>query len=185
MTSLKTTLFLACAVSFTFACSEKTSNQQEEKAEMIDSDATVALESIPTATVSFSNQETSAIINSYLALKDQLVATDAEKANTEAKSLLSVLEKSQIQTKESLKTAVAQIANSTDPEEQRVAFDLVSQQILILAKREILTEGKLYKQFCPMAKNNKGAFWLSTSDQIRNPYFGDKMLTCGYVEEEI
>jgi hypothetical protein len=36
-----------------------------------------------------------------------------------------------------------------------------------------------------MAKNNEGAFWLSASDQIRNPYFGDKMLKCGSVEEEI
>jgi hypothetical protein len=185
MTSLKNTLLLACAVSFTFACSEKTSNQEEESQEMTDSAASVALESIPAATISFSNEETTAIINSYLDLKDQLVATNGEKASAEAKNLLSVLEKSQIQTKESLKTAVGQIANSTDPTVQRVAFDLVSQQILILAKSEILTEGKLYKQFCPMAKNNEGAFWLSASDQIRNPYFGDQMLTCGSVEEEI
>ncbi len=185
MTSLKTTLFLACAVSFTFACSEKTSNQQEETQEMNDSESTVAMETMPAASVSFSNQETTAIINSYLDLKDQLVATDGEKASAAAKSLLSILEKSESQTKESMKTAVQQIANSTDPEEQRVAFDLVSQQILILAKSAVLTEGKLYKQYCPMAKNNEGAFWLSASDQIRNPYFGDKMLKCGSVEEEI
>jgi len=185
MTSLKTTLLLACAVSLTFACSEKTSNQGEETREMNDSEFTVAMETIPAASVSFSNQETTAIINSYLDLKDQLVATDVEKASTEATKLLSVLEKSQIQTKESLKVAVEEIANSTDPKIQRMAFDLVSQQVLILAKSAVLTEGKLYKQYCPMAKNNTGAFWLSASEEIRNPYFGDKMLKCGSVEEEI
>ena len=185
MTNLKTTLFLACAVSFTFACSEKTSNQQEETQEMQDSESTAAMEPMPAASVSFSNEETTAIINSYLDLKDQLVATDGEKASAEASKLLSVLEKSQIQTKESLKVAVAQIANSTDSEIQRTAFDLVSQQVLILAKSAVLTEGKLYKQYCPMAKNNTGAFWLSASQEIRNPYFGDKMLKCGSVEEEI
>jgi hypothetical protein len=185
MTNLKTSFFLACAVSLTFACSEKTSNQQEETQEMNDSESTAAMESVPATSVSFGDQETTGIINSYLDLKDQLVATDGEKASAEATKLLSVLEKSQIQTKESLKVAVGQIANSTDPEIQRTAFDLVSQQVLILAKSAVLTEGKLYKQYCPMAKNNEGAFWLSASDQIRNPYFGDKMLKCGSVEEEI
>jgi membrane fusion protein, copper/silver efflux system len=31
----------------------------------------------------------------------------------------------------------------------------------------------------------KGAFWLSDSDKVLNPYFGDAMLTCGNVEEEL
>lgn len=185
MTSLKNTLLLACAVSLTFACSEKTSNQEENLHEMHEPESSESTESIPAASVSFSNDETTAIINSYLDLKDQLVVTDGEKASVEAKKMLSVLENSQTSNLESIKVAAQQIASSIDPEEQRVAFDLLSQQVLILAKSEMLTEGKLYKQYCPMAKNNTGAFWLSASDQIRNPYFGDKMLTCGSVEEEI
>jgi Cu(I)/Ag(I) efflux system membrane fusion protein len=36
-----------------------------------------------------------------------------------------------------------------------------------------------------MAFDFDGAEWLSDSDQIRNPYFGDKMLTCGSVEDTI
>jgi Cu(I)/Ag(I) efflux system membrane fusion protein len=36
-----------------------------------------------------------------------------------------------------------------------------------------------------MAFNNEGAYWLSDSEQIRNPYFGDKMLTCGVVKEKL
>jgi hypothetical protein len=42
-----------------------------------------------------------------------------------------------------------------------------------------------YYEFCPMAFNNSGAYWLSDNAVIRNPYFGDKMLTCGSVEEEL
>jgi Cu(I)/Ag(I) efflux system membrane fusion protein len=30
-----------------------------------------------------------------------------------------------------------------------------------------------------MANNNKGAVWLSMEEEIRNPYYGDAMLTCG------
>ena len=39
----------------------------------------------------------------------------------------------------------------------------------------------IYIQKCPMANNNKGAIWLSTDEEIRNPYYGDAMLTCGSV----
>lgn len=44
---------------------------------------------------------------------------------------------------------------------------------------------KIYNQFCPMANNDKGANWLSFEENIKNPYFGDAMLTCGNVEEII
>ena len=41
----------------------------------------------------------------------------------------------------------------------------------------------LYHDHCPMANDNKGAMWLSESKDIRNPYFGEKMMTCGSVKE--
>jgi len=41
----------------------------------------------------------------------------------------------------------------------------------------------LYHDHCPMYDNNKGAMWLSETREIRNPYFGDKMMTCGSVKE--
>jgi hypothetical protein len=47
------------------------------------------------------------------------------------------------------------------------------------------TEMKIYEQFCPMYKNNEGGVWLSMNEEIRNPYFGDKMLKCGKVQREI
>ena len=42
-----------------------------------------------------------------------------------------------------------------------------------------------YRQFCPMALGNKGAYWLSDKKPIRNPYFGDAMLTCGETKETL
>ncbi len=43
----------------------------------------------------------------------------------------------------------------------------------------------LYVAYCPMANNNKGAYWLSKTNQIRNPYLGNKMPDCGEVKGEI
>jgi membrane fusion protein, copper/silver efflux system len=36
-----------------------------------------------------------------------------------------------------------------------------------------------------MADSNKGADWLSLEKEIRNPYYGDAMLSCGSVERTI
>ena len=46
-------------------------------------------------------------------------------------------------------------------------------------------ETPLYKQYCPMAFNNQGAYWLAAEEEVNNPYFGDLMLHCGSVEEVI
>jgi hypothetical protein len=34
-----------------------------------------------------------------------------------------------------------------------------------------------------MALDNEGADWLALEEQIRNPYFGDKMMKCGLVKK--
>lgn len=33
--------------------------------------------------------------------------------------------------------------------------------------------------------NDKGAYWINGDKSIRNPYFGEKMMTCGEVKETI
>ncbi|HQE11916.1 MAG TPA: hypothetical protein PLQ78_04150 [Flavipsychrobacter sp.] len=43
----------------------------------------------------------------------------------------------------------------------------------------------VYRQYCPMAFNDKGAYWLSNEEKIMNPYFGKKMLTCGEVTDTL
>ena len=40
-----------------------------------------------------------------------------------------------------------------------------------------------YYQFCPKAKNAKGAYWLGETKDIGNPYFGESMRTCDEIKE--
>lgn len=47
------------------------------------------------------------------------------------------------------------------------------------------TEKPLYKVFCSMYDDNKGAYWLSDSKEIKNPYYGASMLSCGEIQEEL
>ena len=188
MDKLKSTIALVSIIAFSFGCGQEDNKEASNQTGMeLHEDTSSESEKMPSrnSALTFSDENITEIVEAYLSLKDALVATNGDKASKEAENLLSILERSDIKTKKSLKMEVEKITKATDPEIQRVAFDLISQQVLIIAKSVILTEGKLYKQYCPMAKNNEGAFWLSTSSEIRNPYFGDKMLTCGSVEEEI
>lgn len=69
-------------------------------------------------------------------------------------------------------------------EHQRMHFNMLSDDTYELAK--IFGGGrKLYVAHCPMARDGKGASWLSEFAEIKNPYFGDEMLECGEVKEEL
>ena len=77
------------------------------------------------------------------------------------------------------------IALSGDLEEQRRHFVSLNEHLIALAQKLDLSESPLYVQHCPMANQNKGALWLSDNKEIRNPYYGDAMLTCGSVMDSI
>lgn len=67
---------------------------------------------------------------------------------------------------------------------QREHLVLLSKDFYDIAK-EFGTEKSMYKVFCSMYDDDKGAYWLSDSKEIKNPYYGEMMLTCGEVQEEL
>lgn len=135
-----------------------------------------------TSVVSFSEQKYTALYKAYLKVKAALVNTDAGIAQKAAKELATAA--AILETTEATKNAIKTISTQTDTKAQRKAFETVSQEIAVLLADKV-TAGTIYKQYCPMAFNGKGAYWLSNSKEIRNPYFGDQMLKCGVVESEI
>jgi len=76
-------------------------------------------------------------------------------------------------------TALA-MAEANDLEKQRELFSDFTEKVEPMFK-EFISEGSIYKQFCPMAFEGKGGYWISNVDEIRNPYYGEKMLKCGKV----
>ena len=77
------------------------------------------------------------------------------------------------------------IADSQDIVEQRQQFGLLSTTLIQALQQFGLKDRTLYVQHCPMSFDNTGADWLSLEKEILNPYFGDEMLTCGYVTGEL
>lgn len=67
---------------------------------------------------------------------------------------------------------------------QREHLVVLSKDFYDIAK-EFGTEKPMYKIFCSMYDDNNGAYWLSDSKEVKNPYYGEDMLTCGEVQEEL
>jgi len=77
------------------------------------------------------------------------------------------------------------ISKNQDLKNQRAHFVILNKNLVALASNLESLDGAIYVQQCPMADNNKGAVWLSTEQEIRNPYFGDAMLACGSVIDSV
>ncbi|MGG6231024.1 efflux RND transporter periplasmic adaptor subunit [Tenacibaculum sp. SDUM215027] len=133
----------------------------------------------------------------YIELKDALVKTDANAAKTSAenlqKNLMSIdmklltnkaTHQQWMQLIPALKSSNAEIAKTTDVAIQRKYFKIVSDNFIKAVQSFGINE-VTYKQYCPMADSDKGAYWLSKEKQVLNPYFGDMMLKCGEVKETI
>lgn len=137
------------------------------------------------------------LFDQYIEMKDAMVASDAELAATEAKGALQALESTDMtllkgdahmfwmEDLDEMESALKTISESDDLGVQRKAF-VDFNPILFNKVKAFGLDGKtVYYQFCPMANNDRGAYWLSTEENIRNPYYGEMMLECGEVRETL
>ncbi|MFD2516924.1 DUF3347 domain-containing protein [Salinimicrobium flavum] len=132
--------------------------------------------------IAFNNQNMEAVYNHYVHIKTALVNTNAEEAQNGAKMMTEALQSAG--GNEKVLNAAQKIAQTDDINVQRTTFQDLSAAMENMLSGQ-LSSGEVYKQFCPMAFEGKGAYWLSSSEEIRNPYYGDKMLKCGSVRDTI
>ncbi|MUP39394.1 efflux RND transporter periplasmic adaptor subunit [Labilibaculum euxinus] len=144
----------------------------------------------------FQKQLTS-FYNDYLSLTKAFVTSNSSKVNAEAESLLSKLSlidmgllkgdahMAWMNDLKVLESKLKEIAEAEDINKQRAAFASFNQALYKSVKSFGLDKVTAYYQFCPMANDDKGAYWFSNSEEIQNPYFGEMMLGCGEVKETI
>lgn len=70
-------------------------------------------------------------------------------------------------------------------EAKRKSFQMISDLMYDLIRSVRYDREIVYHEFCPMAFDNAGAYWLSKTSDIKNPYFGKKMLSCGEVKDSL
>ncbi|TYB71870.1 DUF3347 domain-containing protein [Bizionia saleffrena] len=140
-----------------------------------------------------SDAKAEAILSNYLNLKDALVGDDTKKAAQEGSKLVASLKAfdASSYSKENQKELADIIEDATEHAEhiyesaidhQREHFKILSKDITDLVAITG-TKSTLYEQFCPMYDN--GAAWLSTKKEVRNPYYGSRMLKCGKIQKTI
>ena len=144
-------------------------------------------------------EEFMTMMSAYYILKDALVATNGAKADEAASKLMSAAELFQsgmgpIPRKNELQQQLQVVTNKTEAimatkaeaiEEKRAQFSEISDAVYKIATMSNLHNAGIYHQYCPMAMNDKGAYWLSPEAEIKNPYYGKKMLECGEVKDSL
>lgn len=138
-----------------------------------------------------------AVFDNYMVIEKALVNDNAETPKTAATVLLKSIKnvdmtlvkeepahsRWMLLDKELQESALA-ISKTSDIKEQRDHFIHLSAHLINAVKTFGINQ-KVYVDFCPMVNNDVGAFWLSTEEEILNPYFGASMLRCGEISDEI
>ena len=136
------------------------------------------------------------LVDDYLSLKNKLVNDNLAGAK-DARGILSrslaeldlngLDEKAADHWKE-LNSQIEKSVNSMEKAEtlddMRKHFQGLSNALIHAVKMFGTGGEKLFIQHCPMADDNNGADWLSSEDEVLNPYFGESMLKCGEVTGE-
>jgi hypothetical protein len=129
------------------------------------------------------NEALQAIFDQYIVLSKSLVNSDYVAAKEQV-LLLEMVSKQNLVSKNMAK-AMHFLSVAKDLSSLRTAFSDFSNTLIAEVKAAGMQSGSVYLAHCPMAEMDKGASWLSTKNEVLNPYYGDEMLDCGEVQEEI
>lgn len=141
-------------------------------------------------------QQLNKVVSTYLELGESLIASDAKAARENAQKVKSALDQTDMSLLKGnahnqwmallspLQSSVESIQKTADLAQQRAAFAKLGDLLHTSVKQFDLKGQPLYYQYCPMA-GDKGAYWLSANKEIRNPYFGEAMMSCGETRETL
>ena len=127
----------------------------------------------------------------YARLSDALAADDLEQARKHVSEMTAALEKIDMKLLQGeahqawmhllgeMKPILQRMKTAPDIDALREAFsplsDVMANAIRMFGIDPALT---VYQLHCPMALGDRGADWLQADRDVRNPYFGSKMLRC-------
>jgi hypothetical protein len=126
-----------------------------------------------------------AMMDSYIKIKNALVQSHGEEAQVAAREFLNLLDHETDPMVADLRNDVLSIADSVDTHIQRNHFHTLSHNMYVFAKSTGAGKDRLYVHHCPMAMNHDGGHWISDTEEVLNPYFGEHMLNCGKIEEKL
>lgn len=140
-------------------------------------------------------EQITAMADAYFEVKNALVDDDVNATKAALDKVKPALDKVEMQglkgqahdhwmaLKQQLSKAVEMMQSEDKLDGLRQHFSMLSENLIEVTESFGLEKAKVYKAFCPMAFDNKGAYWLNETEEIRNPYYGEAMISCGEVTE--
>lgn len=147
------------------------------------------------------------LLTTYFSLRDAFVEYDTARINAVSKELAGeagnlpadelkdpsgVVKITAKDGAATVKNAAREIAMQADFTRKQRQFQTISDAMYELVRTVKYDKQKIYHQHCPMAFDNKGAYWISNSNEIVNPYMGKKhpkyksaMLECGDIPDSL
>ncbi|MBS1600788.1 MAG: DUF3347 domain-containing protein [Bacteroidetes bacterium] len=149
--------------------------------------------SIPDIGDTVAKSQLSQLLSCYYEIKDALINADAVAASNKAAAFVAACNGIDMKTLSTIESKIftplqnklsldaRHISEVKNIEHQREHFAKLSDNMYALAKAVKLSSHPVYQDYCPMKK----AHWLSNEIEIKNPYYGNQMLTCGSVTNTI
>ncbi|QDP84962.1 DUF3347 domain-containing protein [Chryseobacterium sp. SNU WT5] len=128
----------------------------------------------------------SKLYQNYISIKDALVTDNSDAASKAANEFIKsvsmvdykVLSEGNLDV---LRKDASTIAESRSIETQRESFAKLSANMIELAKKFKMADSSVFVLYCPM----QDASWLSAQKEVKNPFYGSAMLTCGSMKSEL
>ncbi|SHL10007.1 Protein of unknown function [Chitinophaga jiangningensis] len=155
--------------------------------------ASISVSSMANSIVVVHETPLSHLLTLYYNIKNALVSSDANTAASQAGEFVKAIKGIDMKAlsatdmnafmplQEKLTFDAKHISETKEIGHQREHFQSFSNNFYTLAKAVKLSDKPVYQDYCPMKK----AYWLSSEAAIKNPYFGNQMLTCGKVSDTI
>jgi len=116
------------------------------------------------------------VLDHYLAIQKELAKDSIKGVDEHANAIAKAVKGDEMKM---LSPDVAKqadtLAAAKDIKAARAAFKPLSASLVKYLADNKAGKGTYHEAWCPMAK----ASWLQTEKEIRNPYYGKSMLTCG------
>ena len=116
------------------------------------------------------------VLDHYLAIQKELAKDSIKGVDEHANAIAKAVKGDEMKM---LSPDVAKqadtLAAAKDIKAARAAFKPLSASLVKYVADNKAGKGTYHEAWCPMAK----ASWLQTEKEIRNPYYGKSMLTCG------
>lgn len=180
---LKTVIPFAAIIIFSSCGGNSTEKNNTDTTSNNDHAAMEKQEVLANSNPVLKNGQLNAVYQHYIHLTTALTNADVAEAKIAANAIEAGAK--EVSGAEAIVTSAAKITSLSDIEAQRKTYAVLSNDLITLVKKEGMKTGELYVDFCPMALNDEGANWISNKKEISNPYFGEKMMTCGEIKETI